>query len=182
MVVAGTETTSNTIEFTLAELLKKPEVLEKILNELETVVGNDRIVVESDINNLSYLQAVMKEALRLHPPLPLLVPHSPDVISIVGGYSVPPGSRVLINVWAIQRDPSVWDNPLEFCPERFLNARFDYTGSDFKYFPFGSGRRICVGASMAERMFMYSLLWFTLFTGAYPKVKSWTSRRNLELL
>lgn len=157
MVVGGSDTTSNTVEFALTEMMNKPEVLKKVQQELESVIGKDNIVEESDIGKLPYVYAVMKETLRLHPALPLLVPHCPSQTSIVAGYTVPEGSRVFVNVWAIHRDPSIWENPLEFCPERFLEGKWDYSGNDLNYFPFGSGRRICAGIAMGERMFMYSL-------------------------
>nr|QNS29991.1 cytochrome P450 [Nothapodytes nimmoniana] len=157
MVVGGTETTSNTVEFAMGEIMNKPEVMRKVQQELETLVGRDNIVEESHIHKLPYLYAVMKETLRLHPALPLLVPHCPNETCTIGGYTIPKGSRVFINVWAVQRDPSVWENPLEFLPERFLDEKWDYSGNDFSYFPFGSGRRICAGTAMAERMFLYSL-------------------------
>lgn len=158
MVVGGTDTTSNTVEFALAEMMNKPQVLRKAQQEVETVVSKDNIVEESHIHKLPYLYAVMKETLRLHPALPLLVPHCPTESCIVGGYTVPKGARVFVNVWAVHRDPSVWKNPLEFDPERFLeDSKWDYSGNDFNYFPFGSGRRICAGTAMAERMFMFSL-------------------------
>ncbi|KAM3396827.1 flavonoid 3'-monooxygenase [Capsicum galapagoense] len=157
MVVGGTDTTSNAVEFAMAEIMNKPVVLRKLQQELDTVVGKDNIVEESHIQQLPYLYAVMKEVLRIHPILPLLVPHCPSETCTVGGYTVPKGSRVFVNVWAIQRDPSIWKNPTEFHPERFLDNKWDYSGNDFNYFPFGSGRRICAGIVMAERMFMYSL-------------------------
>ena len=157
MVVGGTDTSSNTIEFAMAEMMNNLEVMKRVQEELEAVVGKDNIVEESHIKDLPYLQAVMKETLRLHPTLPLLVPHCPSETCTVGGYTVPKGSRVFINAWAIHRDPSYWDKPLEFDPSRFLNGKWDYSGSDFNYFPFGSGRRICAGTAMAERMVMYSL-------------------------
>ncbi|CAL5432800.1 unnamed protein product [Camellia sinensis] len=158
MVVGGTDTTSNTVEFALAEMMNKSQVLRKAQQEVETVVGKDNIVEESHIHKLPYLYAVMKETLRLHPALPLLVPHCPTESCIVGGYTVPKGARVFVNVWAVHRDPSVWTNPLEFDPERFLgDSKWDYSGNDFNYFPFGSGRRISAGTAMAERMFMFSL-------------------------
>ncbi|KAK4728565.1 hypothetical protein R3W88_021553 [Solanum pinnatisectum] len=157
MVVGGTDTTSNTVEFAMAEIMNKPDVLRKLQQEVDTVVGKDNIVEESHIQHLPYFYAVMKEVLRLHPALPLLVPHCPSETSSVGGYTVPKGSRVFINVWAIQRDPSIWENPTEFHPERFFENKWDYSGNDLNYFPFGSGRRICAGIAMAERMFMYSL-------------------------
>ncbi|CAN4077898.1 unnamed protein product [Withania somnifera] len=121
-----------------------PDVLKKLQQELETVVGKDNIVEESHIQQLPYLYAVMKENLRIHPVVPLLVPHCPR-------------SRVFINVWAIQRDPSIWKNPTEFHPERFLDNKWDYSGNDFSYFPFGSGKRICAAIAMAEMTFMYSV-------------------------
>ncbi|XP_016482877.1 flavonoid 3'-monooxygenase CYP75B137-like [Nicotiana tabacum] len=157
MVVGGTDTTSNTVEFAMAEIMNNQKVLRKLQQELETVVGKDNIVEESHIQHLPYLYAVMKEVLRIHPVLPLLVPHCPSETVTVGGYTVPKGSRVFINVWAIQRDPSIWENPTEFYPERFLDNKLDYSGNDFNFIPFSSGRRMCAGIAMAERMFMYSL-------------------------
>lgn len=157
MVVGGTETTSNTVEFALAEMMNKPEILKKAQQELETVVGKDNIVEESHINKLPYLYAIMKEVLRLHPTLPLLIPRCPSESCVIGGYMVPKGARMFINAWAIHRDPTIWENPLEFRPERFLDSKWDYNGNDFNYLPFGSGRRICAGLAMAERMFMFLL-------------------------
>ncbi|KAJ8767635.1 hypothetical protein K2173_018193 [Erythroxylum novogranatense] len=157
MIVGGSDTSSNAIEFAMAEVLNKPEVMRKAQKELDEVVGKDNIAEESYIHSLPYLYAIMKETLRLHPTLPLLVPHCPSENCTVGGYTVPKGARVFLNVWAIHRDPTIWENPLEFRPERFLDKKWDYSGSDFNYFPFGSGRRICAGIAMAERMFMYSL-------------------------
>lgn len=157
MVVGGTDTTSNSVEFALAEMMNKPQILQKVQEELDNVVGKDNIVEESHLPKLPYLYAVMKEILRLHPVLPLMVPHCPSETCVVGGYTIPKGSRVFVNVWSIHRDPSIWENPLEFIPERFLDGKWDYSGKDFSYFPFGSGRRICAGIAMAERMFLFSL-------------------------
>ncbi|XP_023551603.1 geraniol 8-hydroxylase-like [Cucurbita pepo subsp. pepo] len=158
MVTGGTDTSSNTIEFALAEMINSPATLKKAQEEVAAVVGEDNMVEESHIHSLPYLKAVMKETLRLHPILPLLVPHSPSETTIISKYTIPKGSRVFINVWAIQRDPNQWENPLVFDPERFLNnQKWDFGGSDFRYFPFGSGRRNCAGIAMAERTFMYLL-------------------------
>lgn len=159
LVAAGTDTTSNTVEFAMAEILNRPQVLQKVQEELDMVVGKDNIVEEQHIYKLPYLQAVMKETLRLYPVLPLLVPHRPSKSCAVGGYTIPKDSRVFINVWAIHRDPSIWTNPLDFDPERFLNSnnKIDFSGNDFTYLPFGSGRRICAGIAMAERMVLFSL-------------------------
>uniref|UniRef100_A0ACD5XXG0 Uncharacterized protein n=1 Tax=Avena sativa TaxID=4498 RepID=A0ACD5XXG0_AVESA len=165
MVVGGTETTSTTVEWAMAEVMHSPEVLRKVRQELDTVVGRDAVVEESHLPHLHYLRMVIKETLRLHPPLPLLVPHSPSATSTVGGYSVPEGSRVFINVWAIHRNPLVWNEPVEFNPERFAagkegdgGKKWDFTsGKQFDYMPFGSGRRICAGIAMADKMTAYSL-------------------------
>ncbi|KAK7330675.1 hypothetical protein VNO77_24873 [Canavalia gladiata] len=157
MVVGGSDTSSNTIEFAMAEMMRKPEVMKRVQEEVEVVVGKDSIIEEHHIDKLSYLQAVMKETLRLHPTLPLLIPHCPSETTTVGGYTIPKGSRVFMNVWAIHRDPSIWEKPLEFNPTRFLDVKWDFSGNDFNYFPFGSGRRICPGITMAERMVLYLL-------------------------
>lgn len=158
MVVGGTDTTSNTVEFALAEMMNKPQIMKKAQQELDTIVGKNNIVEESHIQKLPYLNAVMKEVLRLHPVLPLMVPHCPSETRVISGYTVPKGARVFVNVWGIHRDPSIWENPLDFLPERFLGGvKGDYSGNDFNYFPFGSGRRICAGIAMAERMVMFSL-------------------------
>ncbi|KAL6644401.1 hypothetical protein ACP70R_016009 [Stipagrostis hirtigluma subsp. patula] len=164
MVVGGTETTSNTVEWAMAELMQRPRILEKVREELDAVVGRDAVVEETHLPQLHYLQAVIKETLRLHPALPLMVPHCPNADATVGGYRVPAGCRVFVNVWGIQRDPAVWKDPLEFVPERFLagagagdRQKWDFTGSEMEYIPFGSGRRICAGIAMAERMTGYSL-------------------------
>ncbi|CAI0413629.1 unnamed protein product [Linum tenue] len=161
MIVGGTDTSANSIEFAMAEVINNPRVLERAQQELDEVVGRENIVEESHIHKLPYLNCVMKESLRLHPALPLLVPHCPSEDTVVAGYSIPKGSRIFVNVWAIHRDPSIWEDPLEFKPERFLDeSRWDYSGNDLSYFPFGSGRRICAGIAMAERMFLFSLATF----------------------
>ncbi|OWM71893.1 hypothetical protein CDL15_Pgr017776 [Punica granatum] len=157
MVLNGTETSSNTIEFIMAEMLNKPHTLQKAQQELDKVVGKDNVVEESHIMKLPYLHAVMKESLRLHPPAPVLVPHCPSEDTLISGFRIQKDSMVYINVWAIHRDPTIWENPDEFDPERFMNSNVDYSGNHFNYLPFGSGRRICAGIAMAERMVMYSL-------------------------
>ncbi|XP_077220999.1 flavonoid 3'-monooxygenase CYP75B137-like [Tasmannia lanceolata] len=160
LAIGGAETTSTTSEWAMTELMTHPEVTEKLQQELETVVGKDDIVEEHHISKLHYLDAVVREILRMHPGLPLLIPHMPSESCQVGGYTIPKGSRVFINVWAIQRDPSVWDDPLEFKPERWFNpnnANVELNGVDFRFLPFGSGRRTCAGFTLAERMLTYNL-------------------------
>ncbi|KAG2330550.1 hypothetical protein Bca52824_001730 [Brassica carinata] len=159
MVVGGTDTSTNTIEFAMAELISNPKLMKRAQQELDEVVGKKNIVEESHITKLPYILAIMKETLRLHPTIPLLVPHRPAETAVVGGYTIPKDTKVFINAWSIQRDPNVWENPTEFHPERFLdnNNSCDFTGTDYSFLPFGSGRRICAGVALAERMVLYTL-------------------------
>ncbi|KAL0296166.1 UNVERIFIED_CONTAM: Flavonoid 3'-monooxygenase [Sesamum radiatum] len=158
-VLAGTDTTATTIEWAMAELLNNPKAMENIQNELSVVVGLNNEVEEFHIPKLKYLEAVIKETMRLHPASPLLIPRSPTQTSTVGGYTVPKKSMVFINLPWIQKDPSIWDSPLEFKPERFLHdtKKYPFNGNSFNYLPFGSGRRICAGMPLAEKMVMYLL-------------------------
>ena len=172
-MTAATDTTTSTVEFAMAEMMGKREVLEKVKSELDSVVGNASVVQESHLPHLHNLNAVLKETLRLHPALPLMVPHTPIEPSDLGEYHIPTGSRVLINVWAIHRDASAWENPSDFRPERFLRKEegLDYNASrnGFQFLPFGSGRRICPGIPMAEKMGFIS--WprcCTRSTGNFP--------------
>ncbi|KAG7960840.1 hypothetical protein I3843_10G146500 [Carya illinoinensis] len=163
IVVAATDTITIMSEWVMARLMKHPEIMRKVNEELTEIVGLDNLVEESHLLKLHYLDVVIKETLRLHPPVPFLVPRTPSESSIIGGYHVPKGSKILLHVWAIQRDPKYWDNPLEFKPERFLNdphGRFDYSGNNFKYFPFGPGRRICAGLTLGDRTLKYILASF----------------------
>jgi cytochrome P450 len=157
MLAGGAETSSLTIEWAMAELIRNPMIMRRAQMELETVVGMNRIIEESDLHKLTYLRAVIKETFRLHPPAPLLVPHSSTskICGIAKGYDIPPHARVMVNVWAMGRDPSIWERPFEFCPERFLQQGqehhhiaaeiIDMDEKNFKLFPFGSGRRACPG-------------------------------------
>eukprot|EP01018_Ginkgo_biloba_P018167 Gb_12030 [translate_table: standard] len=151
--LAGSETTASTIEWTMAELIRNPQPMKRVQAELDDVVGRHRRVEESDIEKLPYLQAVVKEVLRLHPPTPLLLPHRAERSCEIGGYLIPKNSQVMVNVWAIGRDPAIWKEPLHFFPERFLEGNhMDYKGHNFELIPFGAGRRICVGLPLAHRM------------------------------
>ncbi|KAI3756489.1 hypothetical protein L1987_56310 [Smallanthus sonchifolius] len=155
VIIAATETTSSTSEWVMAEILNNPGVMKKVQDELTEVIGMNNVVEESHLHKLTYLDAVIKETFRLHAPLPLLVHRCPDESSTVGGYTIPKDTIVFLNVWAIHRDPNNWPKPLEFKPERFLNGKWDYNGNNFKFLPFGSGRRICPGIPLAEKMLMY---------------------------
>jgi 5-O-(4-coumaroyl)-D-quinate 3'-monooxygenase len=148
MITAGMDTTVISVEWAMAELVRNPRVQEKLQEELDRVVGRDRVLSETDFQNLPYLQAVVKESLRLHPPTPLMLPHKASARVKIAGYDVPKGANVIVNVWAVARDPKVWDNPLEFRPERFLHGSIDIKGADFRVLPFGAGRRVCPGAQL----------------------------------
>nr|AMO03310.1 geraniol 10-hydroxylase 1 [Primula forbesii] len=152
LFAAGTDTTSSTIEWAMAEVLHDPNILEKAKMELEKTIGKGKKVEESDVARLPYLQAIMKETMRKHPPVPFLIPRKVDTDVEISGYKIPKGSQVLVNVWAIGRDPSLWDSPTLFKPERFLGSEIDVKGRDFELIPFGAGRRICPGLALAVRI------------------------------
>eukprot|EP00253_Pinus_taeda_P019755 PITA_19755 len=153
---AGTDTSATTIEWAMTELVRNPEIMERVQAELDGVVGRKRMVEESDMDRLPYLHAVMKEVLRLHPPVPLLLPHRADSRCEIGGFVIPKHSQVLVNVWAIGRDPAIWNEPLKFAPGRFMGedkmSHLDFKGQHFDLIPFGAGRRMCVGFPLANRM------------------------------
>jgi cytochrome P450 len=154
MVAAGTDTTSSTLQWVMAEIIKNPSIQQKLQEELTQVVGKDKLVQEYHIPQLPFLSCVIKETLRLHPIGVLLHRQSPSSPYTIDGYLIPEESNIFVNVWAIQRDPSQWPDPLEFKPERFLQDEFKrgFIGKEFDYLPFGSGRRICAGVAMADRM------------------------------
>ncbi|XP_038874677.1 geraniol 8-hydroxylase-like [Benincasa hispida] len=152
---AGTDTTTSTVEWAMAELLRNPKMLSKAKTELKEVIGEDMEMKESDYLRLPFLQAIIKETLRLHPPAPLLLPHkAKHDTEIIGGFEIPKNAQLLVNVWKIGRDKSVWEDADLFKPERFLGlgSKVDYKGRDFELIPFGSGRRICPGLPLATKM------------------------------
>ncbi|MCE3052366.1 hypothetical protein HAX54_052401 [Datura stramonium] len=157
MFLAGSETTSSSVEWALTELLHHPEAMAKVKTEISKVVGPNRKFEESDIDNLSYMQAVIKESLRLHPPLPFLIPRETIQDTKFMRYDVPKGTRVLVNAWAIGRDPECWDDSMSFKPERFLGSKVDMKGQHYELIPFGAGRRMCVGLPLGHRMMHFTL-------------------------
>nr|AIC73642.1 flavonoid 3'-hydroxylase [Anthurium andraeanum] len=159
LFTAGTDTTSSTVEWALAELIRHPRLLAEAQREMDSVVGRGRLVSDDDLAGLPFLQAVVKETFRLHPSTPLSLPRASTGSCEVGGYHIPGGATLLVNVWAIARDPAVWPCPLEFRPERFLpggeHTHVDVRGTDFELIPFGAGRRICAGMTMGLRMVQF---------------------------
>lgn len=155
LFVAGTDTTSNTIEWAMTELIRNPAKMAKAQAELDEILGkDDAFVQESAIARLPYMQAIVKETLRLHPPGPFLIPHKANADVDLRGYVVPRNAQLLVNVWAMGRDPATWRNPTAFCPERFMEEEcgVDFRGQHFELLPFGAGRRICPGLPLAYRM------------------------------
>nr|UTS77795.1 cytochrome P450 736Q2 [Ginkgo biloba] len=157
MLVGGVDTSATTLEWAIAELLRNPQIMKRAQKEIESVVGKDRRVKESDVPSLEYVQCVMKETLRLHATSPLLPPHESTEACTVGGYILPPKTRLIVNAWAITTDPAVWEDPLAFNPERFMGKDINLKGQMFDMIPFGSGRRSCPGVSMALVVLEFTL-------------------------
>ncbi|XVE55974.1 hypothetical protein DITRI_Ditri03aG0200400 [Diplodiscus trichospermus] len=159
LILAGSDTTMVTLTWALSLLLNNRDALKKAQEELDIHVGRDKPVEESDIKKLVYLEAIIKETLRLYPPGPLSVPHESMEDCVVSGYHIPAGTRLFINIYNIHRDPRVWSDPCEFQPERFLTTYkdFDVRGRNFELIPFGSGRRMCPGVSFALQVLQLTL-------------------------
>ncbi|XP_022774918.1 cytochrome P450 CYP736A12-like [Durio zibethinus] len=148
ILAASMDTSATAIEWTLSELIRHPRVTKEVQKELENVVGMERMVEESDLEKLKYLDMVVKESFRLHPVVPLLLPHASMEDCIVNGYHIPKNSRIFINAWAIGRDQKVWTDAEKFYPERFVGSDIDLRGRNFQLIPFGSGRRGCPGMQL----------------------------------
>ncbi|XP_057956715.1 cytochrome P450 71D10-like [Malania oleifera] len=142
---AGSETSSTAVEWAISEMLKNPRVMKKAQAEVREVYHEKGTVDESRLHELDYVRAVIRETLRLHPSAPLLLPRESRERCEIIGYEVPPQTRVIINAWAIARDPEYWNDADKFIPERFLNSSIDFKGTTFEYIPFGAGRRVCPG-------------------------------------
>lgn len=148
LILGGTDTAALTMEWALSNLLNNPEILTKAREEIEQV-GKDRLVEESDVTKLKYLQNIISETFRLCPAGPLLLPHMSSADCKVGGYDVPADTIVMINAWAMHRDPKLWTDATSFKPERFSSGG---DGEVNKIIPFGAGRRICPAAGLAQRI------------------------------
>ncbi|KAK4342519.1 hypothetical protein RND71_038335 [Anisodus tanguticus] len=149
--VAGTETSSSTIQWVMRLLLAHPETLHKLRADIDSKVGNKRLMNESDLSKLPYLRCVINETMRLYPPVPLLLPHYSTEDCTVGGYNVPKHTMLLVNAWAVHRHPKVWEEPDKFKPERFEATEGETERFNYKLVPFGMGRRACPGADMGLR-------------------------------
>lgn len=151
----GTETGSTTVEWAMSELVLHPQLMKQAQAELDAVVGDDRLMQESDIPNLPLFQAIVKETFRLHPPTPLTPPRESFQLAEAGGYQFPAGTRLMLNLCAIHRDPAVYENPDVFYPQRFVDhpevnhlSGFDH----YELLPFGVGRRMCPGYNLGNTL------------------------------
>ncbi|KAJ3704152.1 hypothetical protein LUZ61_007857 [Rhynchospora tenuis] len=156
LFVAGIDTSSSTVEWALAELIRHLDILKQAQEELNSVIGRHRLVTEQDLPNLPLFQAIIKEVFRLHPPSPLSLPRTGNNACEINGYHIPKNATLLVNVWAIGKDPTIWKNPIRFDPWRFLpggpHAHADVKGNNFELIPFGAGRRMCAGMRLGLRM------------------------------
>ncbi|XVE50485.1 hypothetical protein DITRI_Ditri01bG0166000 [Diplodiscus trichospermus] len=143
--VAGSDTSFTALEWAMTEMLKNPRVMQKAQAEVRKVFNRKGNVDVEGLHELEYLKLVIKESLRLHPPVPLLIPRECRQSCKINGYDIPVKSRVIINAWAIGRNSEYWSEAERFYPERFVNSSIDYKGSNFEFIPFGAGRRMCPG-------------------------------------
>ncbi|XP_022954772.1 cytochrome P450 71A1-like [Cucurbita moschata] len=158
MFVGGSDTTATVLEWTMTELMRNPAVMKKAQEEIRTIIGKKSKIEAEDIQKMEYMHRVINESLRLHPPIPLLVPRETTTDVEIDSYHIPSKTRVFVNAWKIQRDPENWHNPNEFIPERFMdNNSIDYKGQDYEFIPFGSGRRKCPGLSFGAASFEHAL-------------------------
>ncbi|EFJ29451.1 hypothetical protein SELMODRAFT_91577 [Selaginella moellendorffii] len=160
MVGAGFKTSMESIEWCMAEVISKPEIMRKAQEELDQIIGRERAVEEHDLQNLPFIQAILKEALRLHPAVPLGMPHynlRPVELGDGHGTIIPAKCKLLVNLWAANRDPAHWTSPHEFQPERFLGTNISPGGQHFQIIPFSAGRRMCAGYGLAMRSLFFLL-------------------------
>ncbi|PHU26646.1 Premnaspirodiene oxygenase [Capsicum chinense] len=149
MFLAGTETSATVLDWAMVELMRNTKVMEKAQTELRRILKGKNKVTEIDLKQFSYLKLVIKETMRLHPPLPLLLPRESREQCVINGYHIPIKTKVIVNAWAINRDAEFWEDAESFLPERFINSdsntNMEFIGQNFEYLPFGGGRRMCPG-------------------------------------
>lgn len=149
LFLAGTDSSSVTLQWIMTELIRHPEVMQKAQSDVRNLFHEKKKIEDGDISKLPYLSQIIKETLRLHPPAPLLIPRLCRESVELAGYTIPVESRVVINAWAIMRDPNYWEDPESFRPERFDETAADFGAANFEFIPFGGGRRVCPGMSYA---------------------------------
>lgn len=179
LIVGGTDTLAMSVEWSMSELLKNPRIYNEATRELDGIIGRERWVQEADLVNLPYINAIVKEMMRSHPPGAFLPPRSASRDCKVAGYDIPKGTIVIISTWSIMRDPEHWDNPEKFSPERFIGKAIDVKGQGFELLPFGSGRRMCPGYNYGLRVIPTSLA--NLIHGFTWKLPEETAREVLNM-
>ncbi|GAU41213.1 hypothetical protein TSUD_128890 [Trifolium subterraneum] len=142
---AGSDTTFTILEWTMSELIKNPQVMQKAQAEVRGVYNEKGYVDELNLHKLTYMKSVIKETMRLHTPAPLLLPRQCSEKCKINGYEIPAKCKVIVNAWSIGRDSRFWIEGEKFVPERFIDSSVDYKGLNFEFIPFGAGRRICPG-------------------------------------
>ncbi|KAJ3680028.1 hypothetical protein LUZ60_016306 [Juncus effusus] len=187
--IAGIDTTASTMEWAMAELIRHPKTMKTAQGELRrNIRGDKEHLNEKEIMNLPYVSGVIKETLRLHPPLPFLVPHKALKSCTLLNYHVPQDTQIFVNVWAIARDPNMWEEPDEFKPERFLKENApDFKGQHYEFLPFGSGRRKCPAVPLISRLLplvigslLYHFDW-KLPDGMVPEEMDMSERMTISL-
>lgn len=175
MLTAGTDTASTLLDWAMSELVRNPQVLQKAQTEVRRAFEGKTKINEVDVQGLSYLKLVIKETLRLHPPAPLLLPKECREQCEIEGYTIPVRTKLIVNAWAIGRDPEYWVDAEVFIPERFENKPIDYNGTNLNYIPFGAGRRSCPGIAfgiatieLPLALLLYHFNW-TLPNGRNPE-------------
>ncbi|RWR80494.1 Cytochrome P450 [Cinnamomum micranthum f. kanehirae] len=180
LIYASVDNPSNAVEWAMAEMLNQPEVLQKAVEELDSVVGRERLVQESDFHRLNYIKACAREAFRLHPIAPFNLPHVSTADSTIAGYFIPKGSHVILSRIGLGRNPKVWDDPLRFNPERHLmggSAEVELAETDLRFISFSTGRRGCMGAPLGSAMTV--MLFARLLQGFTWSVPEGESRIDL---
>ncbi|CAI0456081.1 unnamed protein product [Linum tenue] len=179
LFLGGSDTSAVIVEWAMSELMKHPRVMEKVQKEVRKMFDAKLVVDEADLDELHYLDMVIKETLRLHAPAPLISPRECRETTMIGGYEVQAKTRVIVNAWAINRDPRHWEEPTEFCPERFIDTYVDYNGQNFKFIPFGAGRRVCPG--IQSGMAMVKLLLAKLLYNFDWKLPNENNSLNIDM-
>ncbi|KAH6794757.1 hypothetical protein C2S52_005234 [Perilla frutescens var. hirtella] len=175
---AGSDSTSITLEWAMAELLRHPKMMEKLQSEVRGIIQHKHDITDEDLEKMQYLKAVIKETFRLHPPVPLQLRIARGDVNIMG-YDVVAGTIVMTNAWAIGRDPISWEEPEKFEPERFLNSSVDVKGQDFELIPFGAGRRGCPGIGFS--MLLIELMIANLVEKFDWKLPDGTEGKELDM-
>ncbi|CAA7019718.1 unnamed protein product [Microthlaspi erraticum] len=158
ILAAGIDTSAQTVTWVMTHLIKNPRVMKKLQAEVREVIQNKDHITEDDIERLQYLKMVIKEAFRITPLVPLLVPREASKDVKIGGFDVPKKTWIHVNIWAVHMNPSIWKDPESFFPERFRDNEVDYKGLNFDLLPFGSGRRMCPGMGMGMALVHLALI------------------------